>query len=84
MSILQDICLTNCRNSLFERLIRWEDHEERTEFIGILRRQGRMHPEIAEFPNRMFYRREQLEPVPCPHQLEPELSYHPPIRRFTR
>ena len=75
MSILQDICLTNCRNSLFERLIRWEDHEERTEFIGILRRQGRMHPEIAEFPNRMFYRREKLEPVPCPHQLESELSY---------
>lgn len=75
MSILQDICLTNCRNSLFERLIRWEDHEERTEFIGILRRQGRMHPEIAEFPNQMFYRREKLEPVPCPHQLESELSY---------
>ena len=75
MSILQDICLTNCRNSLFERLIRWEDHEKRTDFIGILRRQGRMHPEIAEFPNQMFYRREQLEPVPCPHQLETELAY---------
>ncbi len=75
MSLLQDICLTNCRNSLFERLIRWEDHEERTDFIGILRRQGRMHPEIAEFPNRMFYQREQLEPVPCPHQLETELGY---------
>ena len=75
MSILQDICLTNCRNSLFERLIRWEDHEKRTDFIGILRRQGRMHPEIAEFPNQMFYRREQLKPVPCPHQLETELAY---------
>lgn len=75
MSILQDICLTNCRNSLFERLIHWEDYEERSEFIGILRRQGRMHPEIAEFPNRMFYRREKLEPVPCPHQLETKLSY---------
>ena len=78
MSVLQDICLTNCRNSLFERLIRWEDHEERTDFIGILRRQGRMHPEIAEFPNQMFYRREQLEPVPCPHQLETELAYSLP------
>ena len=75
MSILQDICLSNCRNSLFERLIRWEDHEKRSDFIGILRRQGRMHPEIAEFPNQMFYRREQLEPVPCPHQLETELAY---------
>ncbi len=75
MSLLQDICLTNCRNSLFERLIHWEDHEERTDFIGILRRQGRMHPDIAEFPNRMFYQREKLEPVPCPHQLETELAY---------
>ena len=75
MSLLQDICLSNCRNSLFERLIRWEDHEKRSDFIGILRRQGRMHPEIAEFPNQMFYRREQLEPVPCPHQLETELAY---------
>ena len=75
MSILQDICLTNCRNSLFERLIHWEDHEKRSDFIGILRRQGRMHPEIAEFPNKMFYRREKLEPVPCPHQLETELAY---------
>ena len=78
MSILQDICLTNCRNSLFERLIHWEDHEGRTSFIGILRRQGRMHPEIAEFPNRMFYQREKLEPVPCPHQLETELHYSLP------
>ena len=78
MSILQDICLTNCRNSLFERLIRWEDHEHRADFIGILRRQGRMHPEIAEFPNKMFYRREQLEPVPCKHQLETQLAYSLP------
>lgn len=75
MSILQDICLTNCRSSLFERLIHWEDKSKRTDFIGILRRQGRMHPEIAEFPNKMFYSREKLEPVPCPHQMETELSY---------
>lgn len=78
MSILQDICLVNCRNSLFERLIRWENHEKRTDFIGILRRQGRMHPEIAEFPNQMFYRRERLESVPCPHQLETKLAYSLP------
>ena len=78
MSILQDICLTNCRNSLFERLIHWERHEGRTDFIGILRRQGRMHPAIAEFPNKMFYRQEKLEAVPCPHQLETELAYSLP------
>ena len=29
-----------------------------------------MHPDIAAFPNRMFYAREQLMPVPLPHQEE--------------
>lgn len=29
-----------------------------------------MHPDIAEWPNRMFYRREKLLPVPLPHQKE--------------
>ena len=41
-----------------------------SQFTGILRRQGRMHPEIAAFPNRMFYAHEQLQPVPLPHQEE--------------
>ena len=76
--LLTSICLTNCRNSLFERLIHWEEHEHRNNFIGILRYQGRMHPEIAEFPNQMFYQKEKLEPVPCPHQLEDKLRYDLP------
>lgn len=75
---LRDIGLTNCRNSLFERLIRWERHCGRTAFVGILRYQGRMHPAVAEFPNRMFYFREQLEPVPCEHQLDTSLHYDLP------
>ena len=29
-----------------------------------------MHPEIADFPNRRFYEREDLLCVPLPHQLE--------------
>ena len=29
-----------------------------------------MHPAISEFPNQTFYYREQLEPVPLPHQEE--------------
>ena len=33
-----------------------------------------MHPDIAEWPNRMFYSREQLQPVPLPHQQEPTIS----------
>ena len=75
---LNAIGLHNCRNSLFERLIRWEEHEGRTAFVGILRRQGRMHPDVAEFPNAMFYHREKLDPVPLKHQLETSLPYNLP------
>lgn len=73
--LLQEICLDNGRQSLFERLLRWERQCGRTDFIGILRKQGRMHPDIAEFPNRMFYAQENLKPVPLPHQEEPAISY---------
>ena len=68
---LQDIGLDNCRNSLFERLLRIERRAGREQFIGILNRQGRMHPDIADFPCRMFYARENISPVPLPHQIEP-------------
>ena len=75
---LREICLTDCRQSLFERLINWERKQGRSQFTGILRKQGRMHPDIAEFPNRMFYFKEQLEPVPCPHQIDTSLHYDLP------
>ena len=67
---LREIGLTNCRNSLFERLLNLHTSHSTLHTIGILRRQGRMHPDIAEWPNRMFYRREKLLPVPLPHQKE--------------
>jgi DNA replication ATP-dependent helicase Dna2 len=73
---LRAIGLTDCRNSLFERLIRLEQAQGRTDFMGILHLQGRMHPDIAEFPNHMFYAREHLECVPLKHQLETQLDYH--------
>jgi superfamily I DNA and/or RNA helicase len=76
--LLRAIGLDNCRNSLFERLMKWEHAQHRENFTGILRKQGRMHPDIAEFPNLMFYFRERLEPVPCPHQLEDSLGYDLP------
>ena len=75
---LRDICLCDCRQSLFERLIRWEQHEHRTQFVGTLRRQGRMHPDIAQFPNQHFYLEEQLDIAPCPHQMETTLHYDLP------
>lgn len=68
---LRDICLDNCRNSLFERLLRIERRAGREQFVGILHKQGRMHPDIAAFPCRMFYSREDIVPVPVPHQTEP-------------
>lgn len=76
--LLLDIGLDNCRNSLFERLIRTEQKAGREDFIGILSRHGRMHPEIAEFPNEMFYFNEHLLPVPCKHQTEERLAYDLP------
>ncbi len=73
--LLRGIHLDDCRNSLFERLIKTERAAGRSCFIGTLRKQGRMHPDVAEYPNRMFYQRECLQPVPCPHQLEAALPY---------
>ena len=73
---LKDIHLKSCTNSLFERLILTERAAGRTDFIGTLHKQGRMHPDIADFANRKFYTREQLECVPLTHQLEQTLAYN--------
>ncbi len=73
---LKDIHLNSCAISLFERLILTERAAGRTEFVGTLHKQGRMHPDIADFANRKFYAREQLECVPLAHQLEQTLAYN--------
>ena len=64
--LLLDIGLRDCRDSLFERLYRKSPEQ----FRSILRKQGRMHPAVAEFPDFTFYFHEHLEPVPLPHQEE--------------
>ena len=66
--------LRDCRESLFERLIRNERLHKRSHFTGTLSKYGRMHPDIAQFPNNCFYRNEHLTPVPLPHQTEPSPS----------
>lgn len=76
--LLRDICLTDCRNSLFERLIRQEQRAQRTDFMGTLCHQGRMHPDISAFPNAAFYFSSPLAPVPLPHQTEDSLGYDAP------
>ncbi len=63
--ILRDIHLTNCRLSLFERLLR--QYRDNPDVVYMLTRQGRMHHDIAQFPNHTFYQN-RLEVVPCPHQ----------------
>lgn len=73
--LLHAICLDNCRNSLFERLVRVEQKAGRKDFIGILQRQGRMHPDVAKFANEHFYHDEEILPVPLSHQRETCLPY---------
>lgn len=71
--ILQNIGLTDCANSLFERLLFKYRHNESV--VYMMTKQGRMHPEIAAFPNYEFYQN-KLEVVPINHQKKqyPRLS----------
>ncbi len=63
--ILRDILLTDCRLSLFERLLKKYGNDERVTYM--LTKQGRMHPDISQFPNYSFYAN-KLDVVPTPHQ----------------
>ena len=67
---LQAIGLTDCRNSLFERLHRLSSLQGTKNIVEMLHRQGRMHPSICEFVNRNYYNG-GLDAVPLPHQQEP-------------
>ncbi len=63
---LNQILLTDCRLSLFERLLSRYRGDRRV--VYMLTRQGRMHRDIALFPNYAFYNN-RLEVVPLAHQL---------------
>ena len=65
--LLQSIGLTDCRLSLFERLLR--RYSDRPDCVYMLTRQGRMHHDIALYPSRAFYDG-RLQEVPLPHQTE--------------
>lgn len=64
-SNLRSIHLTNCRLSLFERLLR--QYRDNPDVTYMLTRQGRMHHDIAQFPNYAFYQN-KLQVVPLKHQ----------------
>ena len=66
---LRTIGLCNLKDSLFERLYRQHLSEEDSPVLDMLCRQGRMHPDVALFPNQEFYAG-KLEPVGLFHQLE--------------
>lgn len=60
--------LSDCRNSLFERLLSLQQQNDETEgCVYLLERQGRMHPDLFQFVNRHFYQ-DQLQCVPMFHQ----------------
>ena len=63
--LLNDIHLTDCRLSFFERLLKKYGTNEAVTYM--LTRQGRMHHNIALFPSDAFYAN-RLEEVPLPHQ----------------
>ncbi|MBK6701468.1 MAG: hypothetical protein IPG55_16605 [Saprospiraceae bacterium] len=65
---LNQINLINRRNSLFERLYSIHKANKKSLVWGMLHKQGRMHPDIALFPNYSFYN-SQLEAVPTIHQI---------------
>lgn len=60
---LNAIGLLDCRQSLFERLLRTAPDD----VVYRLSAQGRMHHKIADFPNRAFYENLLVE-VPLEHQ----------------
>lgn len=66
---LSQIGLHDRRNSFFERLFHLHSQDADSPVWGMLHKQGRMHPEIALFPNYAFYNN-QLQEVPTPHQTE--------------
>lgn len=64
---LNSIGIKDRSRSLFERLLKTDKETNEGKASGTLFRQGRMHPEIAVFPNLAFYNG-ILEPVPTAHQ----------------
>jgi hypothetical protein len=71
---LRAIGMDNLKDSLFERLYRTlnarnTDNELLGKATDMLCKQGRMHPEVARFPNVNFYAG-KLDIVGLPHQLE--------------
>lgn len=71
--LLNSINLHDCALSLFERLLTQFKKGDGTydpRYVYMLTKQGRMHRDIAEFPNKAFYGG-KLDVVPLNHQILP-------------
>lgn len=64
---LNAVYLSDCRLSLFERLLKAYRYDE--DVVYMLTRQGRMHIDIADYPSKAFYG-DKLQVVPLAHQQE--------------
>lgn len=69
--LLRSVKLRDCRLSLFERILL--EYGDNPQVRYMLTRQGRMHRDIAAFPNVAFYEN-RLDVVPLPHQVETTAS----------
>lgn len=65
--ILRQMALTDCRNSMFERLHALALINSSPQLIHTLTTQGRMHASIGAFASRAYYDN-MLDIVPLPHQ----------------
>ncbi len=70
-ALKEGIGLSNCRNSYFERMYTLGQNPLRSDLIGMLSQQGRMHPRIMKFVSEEFYEG-QLEMLPDWQSLLPD------------
>ena len=73
---LQAIGLTDCRHSLFERLLAKAQRSGNSSLYYLLQHQGRMHPGLYGFVNAHFYNNRLLS-VGLPHQKRPVEALYP-------
>ena len=73
---LQAIGLTDCRHSLFERLLANAQRSGNSSLYYLLQHQGRMHPGLYGFVNAHFYNNRLLS-VGLPHQKRPVEALYP-------
>lgn len=66
--LLREIGLCDCRQSLFERLLR--AYQGDGSVVYMLNRQGRMHRDVAQYPSEAYYQG-RLSIVPMDHQTLP-------------